>query len=668
MAISAFADEGMWLFEDLPLEHLKQKYEFQPTAAWKEHVMLSSVRFNSGGSASFVSSRGLVLTNHHVAADTLQKLSTPKNNYLEDGFLASSHAEELKSPDLELNQLVSISDVTDRVNKAVSASHSSDEAYRARRAVMAQIEKEALDESGLRSDVVTLFGGAKYHLYRYKKYTDVRLVWAPESRAAFFGGDADNFEYPRYNLDVALFRVYENGIPVPVEHFLKMSECGAQEEELVLVSGNPGRTRRSYTIAALKQLRDRRLPRALDLFRRREVLLQQFGLEGAEQRRRAQKELFSVQNRRKAYTGMLAGLSDPGLIAAKQTAEKSLRAEVQGRELHYAIDAWDKIAGAQARVSLQENRLASLSHLSRYYRLAEKIVLMTGEDEKPSDERLREFRSSARKSLEHDLFSPAPIYDDLEQAKLADALAYFAQLRGGDDPLVTSVLAGLSPVERAARLIQGTRLKEVAQRRQLAAGGSEAVARSSDPMIRLVRLIEPEYRRNRQVAEEAAEVKRQAYGHILTAKVAIEGTSDYPDATFTLRLAFGVVRGYVENRQVIPPWTTLGGAYDHQERHGGKDAWRLPVGWHQHRKDVDLAVPLNFICTVDIVGGNSGSPVINRAGELVGVIFDGNIQSLTADYLYSEKVSRAVAVHSTGIRESLRNIYGAGDLADELGQ
>ncbi len=315
LSLDGRADEGMWLFNDLPISLLKSQYGFQPSADWARHVMLSSVRFNSGGSASFVSSTGLVLTNHHVASDTLQKISTPEQNFMEDGFLASKNGDEVKAPDLELNQLVSIEDVTDRVSAAVTATMSTNEAFRARRAVMAEIEKESLDSSGLRSDVVTLYGGAKYHLYQYKKYTDVRLVWAPETKAAFFGGDPDNFEYPRYCLDVALFRVYEDGQPAKIEHFLKYAESGVKEGELVFVSGNPGRTQRIFTVDALKYLRDKRMPYVLNLLRRLEILLQQFSYEGKEQERRARDELFGIQNARKAYTGMLQGLQNPALPA-----------------------------------------------------------------------------------------------------------------------------------------------------------------------------------------------------------------------------------------------------------------------------------------------------------------------------------------------------------------
>ena len=662
------ADEGMWLFNDLPIESLKQQYGFEPTPAWIEHVRLASVRFNSGGSASFVSSQGLVLTNRHVAADTLQKLSSAEHNYLEGGFLANSHEQELKTPDLELNQLVAIEDVTARVNEAVDASLPASESFRARRAEMAKIEKESLEQTGYRSDVVTLFGGAKYHLYRYKKYTDVRLVWAPEEKAAFFGGDADNFEYPRYNLDVTLFRVYENGKPARIKHFLEYSDKGAQEGELVFVSGNPGRTRRIHTAAALRYLRDKSLPRALDLLRRREILLQQYSYEGEEQRRRAQEELFGIQNRRKAYLGMQRGLLDPAFFANKLASETSFRDQIQSQpELQQFGQAWKKIRTSKNRLEVQANRLASLSRLSRVYEIAQGLVLMAAEDQKPSAERLREFRSSARESLEQKLFSKAPIYEDLERVKLADALAYCAQLRGAEDPFVVKILDGKDPWTRAAELIQGTQLKDASLRRQLAAGGREAIANSKDTMIQLALVMEPEYREFRAVKDEVEEIERKAYADITAAKIALEGTSSYPDATFTLRLAFGTVQGYTEQGLEVPAWTTLGGAYAHEAAHNSQGDWRLPKVWHEHRDSVNLDRPLNFVCTADIIGGNSGSPVINRAGEFVGIIFDGNIQSLTADYLYTDKVSRAVSVHAEGIREALKNIYGAKHLAAELG-
>jgi hypothetical protein len=665
----AAADEGMWLFNDLPVSQLESRYGFKPTDEWARHVMLSSVRFNSGGSASFVSSTGLVLTNHHVAADTLQKVSTAEKNYVENGFLAGSTADEIPAPDLELNQLVSIEDVTERVNAAVTEGLSAADAFKARRAVMAEIEQKSLETTGFRSDVITLYGGAKYHLYRYKKYTDVRLVWAPETKAAFFGGDADNFEYPRYCLDVALFRVYENGQPANIEHFLKYSDAGAKDGELVFVSGNPGRTQRIFTVAALKFLRDQRLPQIMDLLRRLEVLMQQYGYEGEEQKRRARDELFGIQNSRKAYTGMLQGLQNPAFLAAKQQKEDELLAHVNADpKLQKYAAAWKTIEDVQQRQGELLRQRPRLARSSDCMRISQHLVLMAVEDTKPSAERLREYRESARESLEQELFSPAPIYDDFEMVKLADAIALYAEYLGGDDARVTAILQGKSPRERAAQLVQGTRLQDVNVRRELARGGLEAIKTSDDPMIVLARTMEAELRRLNEIDEELAERERQAYADITAATVAVEGTSTYPDATFSLRLSFGPVKGYVEDGKHVPPWTTIGGAFEHEAAHGATGDWVLPKSFHEHKGDFDLSAPLNFVCTADIIGGNSGSPVINRNAELVGVIFDGNIQSLTGDFFYSDAVARAVAVHSAGIRAALRGIYGAEKLAAELGR
>ncbi len=664
----ATADEGLWLFNDLPKEYLKKHFDFDVTPAWADHLMKASVRFNVGGSASFVSSTGLVLTNHHVGSDTLQKLSTSEHNYYEDGFLARSQADELKAPDLELNQLVSIEDVTARVNAAVKPDLSAEKAHAARRAIMAQIEKDSLAETGLRSDVVTLYGGGRYHLYRYKKYTDVRLVWAPEKAIAFFGGDPDNFEFPRYDLDVCLFRVYEDDKPAKIEHFLRWSEAGAGDGELVFVSGNPGRTSRIFTVAALKHLRDVRVPFALDYLRRKEVLLQQYANEGAEQERQANEELFSMQNSRKAYIGMLAGLQDPTFIAKKAAEEKALRAKAQSDpKLREHARAWDQIAAAQeTRASVQRLRLM---FGTRLFTIAQTLVQMAAEDQKPSAERLREYRDSNRASLEQDLFSTAPIYPEFEQHGLADDLALLVERRGGDDPLVRKVLAGKSPRERASALVHGTKLADVEVRRALAKGGQKAIDDSDDPMILLAKALDEETRRIRKITEEQIdEVERQAYAKIAEVIFATQGTGTYPDATFTLRLSFGVVKGYEENGRRVPPWTTLGGAFEHEKAHGAKPPWELPRSWHENKARLDLETPFNFVSTADIIGGNSGSPVVNRTGEFVGIIFDGNIQSLTADYYHSERQGRAVSVHSSAIRETMRKIYGAGRLADELGK
>jgi Peptidase S46 len=657
---TSLADEGMWLFNALPKSLLKDKHKFEASEAWTKHLMLSSVRFNSGGSASFISSNGLVLTNHHVASDTLYKLSTPERNINSDGYYAQSAAEELKAPDLELNQLVSIEDVTDQVNASVKSNLEAAEAAKARRAAMSRIEQESKEKTGLRSDIVTLYGGGRYHLYRYKQYTDVRLVWAPEADTAFFGGDADNFEYPRYCLDVTIFRVYENDKPAKIDNFLAVNPKGAMDGDLVFVSGNPGRTQRILTPAALAFQRDYRMPRTLDLLRRKENLMLQYGLEGEEQARRGQDELFGIQNSRKAYTGMLAGLQEPGFMSAKKDLEKRMIEQAGTSK------PWDTIAEVQRERVKLLNREGSLrSHL---YAIAEDLVLMATEDRKPSDQRLREYRDSNRQSLEQELFSPAPLYDDLERLQLADEIARFLEKRGGDDELVQKVLAGKGPRQRANELISGTTLFEVGARKKLAASGQEGIAASKDPLIQLARILEPEYRQLRERTEELDERERQAYAKITDVKFKLEGESTYPDATFTLRLAFGVVKGYQEDGVQIPAQTTMGAAFDHEKNHGKKDPWVLPSSWNKAKDAITSTTPFNFVCTADIIGGNSGSPIVDRDGKMVGIIFDGNIQSLTADFYHSEEQGRAVGVHIAAVLEALEKVYGASDLKAQIGK
>lgn len=660
-------DEGMYLFNDLPTDQLESRYGFEPTAAWADALRLSSVRFNSGGSGSFISSDGLVLTNHHVASDTLHKLSTEDRNLIDQGYLAATINDELKAPDLELNQLVSIEDVTDRVQTAVAENVAVADAAKQRRAVIAEIEKESQDKTGFRSDVVTLFGGAKYHLYRYKKYTDVRLVWAPETKAAFFGGDADNFEYPRYCLDATIMRVYEDGKPAQLKNFLRWSDQGVSEGDLVFVSGNPGRTQRIFTVDALKFLRDTRMPYVLDYLRRKEVMLQQFGLAGAEATRRARDELFGVQNGRKAYTGMLAGLQDPKTIATKQQREQKLLAAIKSDPaLASAGKAFAEIAEVQSEKKAILGQTVTLR--SRLFDLALTSVLRAAEDEKANGERLREFTETGRESLVQDLLSEAPVYRDLERVKLADELARLVEHRGGDDPLVAKVLAGKGPRERAAELIEGTKLDDISVRKAFLEGNLDEINRSDDAMIDLARVLESEYRRIRSISEELDERERQAYAKITEVVSQLQGDSGYPDATFTLRLAFGQVKSYPQDGQTISSSTNFGGAFDHEAKHAGQTDFDLPKSYADAKDEMDLSTQLNFVCTADIIGGNSGSPVVNRDGELVGLIFDGNIQSLTSDYLYTDQQARAVSVSGVGILHALRKIYGAEKLADSIGR
>lgn len=665
------ADEGMWLYNAPPREVLKDRYGFEPNEAWLEHLKKASVRFNSGGSGSFVSAHGLVLSNHHVGADALQKFGDKDHDYLRDGFHARTLAQEKRCLDLELNVLMEIEDVTERVNAAVKPDLSAEQAFLARRAVMAQIEKESLDRTGLRSDVITLYQGGLYHLYRFKKYTDVRLVFAPEQQIAFFGGDPDNFEYPRFDLDFCLFRAYEDGRPAQIRHFLRWSKAGAAEDELVFVSGHPGRTSRLLTVAELEVLRDARLPYSLAWLKDLEVLLTAYSARSQENARRAKDDLFGVQNSRKVYDGRYAGMLDPALLAAKRQAEQAFREAVASRpDLSATLDAWDRIAEAQRviadhalRYNLLEGRHGLQGDL---FSIARTLVRAAEERPKPNAERLREFGDAGRESLEFQLFSERPIYDDLEQLKLADSLSWMVAHLGSADPLVQQILAGRSPSQRAAELVQGTKVKDVAVRRRLYEQGKAAVDSAQDPMIDLARLVDTDARAVRKVVETQGEVKEQAHARIAKARFAMEGAGQYPDATFTLRLAFGQVKGYEENGQAIPFQTTMAGLYQRASAQKYHPPYDLPTRWTKNKARLDLKTPLNFVCTADIIGGNSGSPVVNRRGEFVGIIFDGNIQSLVLDYAFTEDQARAVSVHSSAIVEALRKVYGARALADEL--
>jgi hypothetical protein len=538
-----------------------------------------------------------------------------------------------------------------------------------------RIEKESLDKTGLRSDVVTLYQGGEYHLYKFKKYTDIRLVFAPEKDIASFGGDPDNFEYPRYDLDICFFRVYENGKPVKIEHYLKWSKDGAGDNELVFVSGHPGTTERLNTVEHLEFLRDTVYPQKLNDLRRLEVLLKTFSERSQENAREAKDNLAHVQNSRKARLGMMGGLQDPVLMGKKRADEKSFReAVLKDEKLKQECgSAWADIRSTLAIYKpIYQNYILlekSSAFKSKLFDIARTIVRLNEENAKPNADRLREYRESNQDSLKQELFSEAPIYDNMETLELADSLSMFMQLRGSEDELVKQVLAGKSPRERAHELIHGSKLKDVAVRKQLVASGVSGVASSDDPMIKLARLVDAPARDLRKTYEEKVEEPlRQAYGKIAHARFAIFGTSEYPDATFTLRLAFGQVKGYEEDGKSVPAWTTLGGTFDHAAEHGGVIPFNLPKRWLEKKAELNQNTPFNFVSTADIIGGNSGSPVVNRNGELVGIIFDGNIQSLVLDFAYTDVQARAVSVHSSAIREALRKIYNADALADELGK
>ena len=664
------ADEGMWTFDNPPLKQLKDRYGFTPAQQWLDHVRLSSVRFNDGGSGSFVSPNGLAITNHHVAFGQLQKLSNAQKDYVRDGFYARTQAEELKCTDLELNVLMSMENVTARVQGVVKPGMTEKQALDARKGERARIEKESLDSTHLRSDVVSLYAGGEYWLYRYKKYTDVRLVFAPEQQTAFFGGDPDNFTYPRYDLDFALLRAYENGRPAATKDYLRWNAKGAADGELVFVSGHPGGTERELTLAQLETQRDLIYPERLARNKRQLQAVRAYAARGPEQARQAADMIFGLENTIKAFTGEYKGM-DKNLFDKKRTEEADLRAKVAGNpgwRRDYG-DAWDAIAAAtkrrRERFKLQQYR--SISSGSELAGLARQIVVYVAEIKKPDAERLDGYHDSQLDELKFYLFSPAPIYPEFEEALLTQSLQDSLDQLGTNDSFVMAVLDGRQPAEVAAQTVRGTKLKDPAFRKSLVEGGAAALAASTDPMIVLARKADPYFRDLRKDYEESVEsVLTSAGEKIAKARFAIFGKSIYPDATFTLRLTYGTVQGYPMNGTKAPSKTTFYGLYDRAASFDFKPPFNLMPRFMQRKDKIDLPTPLNFVASLDIIGGNSGSPVINRNGEFVGIIFDGNIESLTGNFEYIEETNRAVAVHSAAIIEALRKVYDAAPLADEL--
>ncbi|HXJ93917.1 MAG TPA: S46 family peptidase [Terriglobia bacterium] len=664
------ADEGMWTFDNPPLKQLKERYGFTLTQEWLDHVRLASIRFNDGGSGSFVSPHGLALTNHHVALGQLQKVSTAEKDYAKDGFFAHGESEEMKCPDLELNVLESTEDVTARVLGAVKPGMSDKDAIEARKAEMARIEKESLDATKLRSDVISLYQGGEYWLYRYRKYTDVRLVFAPEQQIAFFGGDPDNFTYPRYDIDFAIFRAYEDGKPADTPNYLKWNDKGPANGDLVFVSGNPESTSRLDAVSQLETVRDYINPEELESFNKFLAVLQKYSALGTEQQRQAMNGAFFVQGEIKRINGMQNGLLDKSLVAKRQKDEGEFRARVEANpewKQKYG-GAWEDIQRAQEKyVGRVKQRLFRVVDYSGAAYMALTIVQYVVEVQKPDGKRLDGFHDSQLDSLKFQLFSPAPVYPQMEEALLSNGLALSARKLGPDDPFVQAALGGRSPQEVVHELISGTKIGDFAFRKSLVEGGEAAVAASTDPMVAFARRIDPSIREIGSWVEDNLEsVETEAGEKLGQARFAAYGKSAYPDATFTLRLSYGTVIGYPMNGTEAPYKTTLYGLYERSLSFDQKPPFDLPEVYRQRQSQLDLATPVNFVNTCDIVSGNSGSPVINREGELVGLIFDLNIEGLVGDYVYDEARSRAVAVDTAVMIETMRKLYGAGTLADEL--
>jgi hypothetical protein len=667
--VSLLADEGMWTFDNPPLKLLQQKYNFTPSQEWLDHVRLSCVRLNDGGSGSFVSPHGLLLTNHHVARGQLQKNSTRELDYIQKGFFAATADLEMKSPDLEVNVLVSMENVTGRVTAALKKATSPEEEFAARRAAIADIEREGQAKTGLRSDIVSLYHGGEYWLYSYKKYTDVRLVFAPEQQIAFFGGDPDNFTYPRYDLDMALFRVYENGQPIESKNYLKWNPKGAQPDELVFVTGHPGSTQRLNTMAQLEFQRDVASPIGIRRLKQTLDVLKQYSAQGPEQARQAASMIFGMENGLKATEGGYKGLLDKNVMDKKQQDETGFKARVMGNPEWKAAwgGAWDAIADAEKKMSSRVKELSYRSLSSQFALTAMNIVQYVAEVGKPDGVRLPGYHEAQLESLKYRMFSPAPVYPAIEIARISGSLEQALAELGSNDPFVKMALNGRTPKEAAAALVNGTKLADPAVRRKLVEGGEAAVAASGDPMIMLARQLDPMRREmNKWVEDTVSSVSQRASEQLARARFAAYGKTTYPDATFTLRLSYGQVKGYAMNGTKAPANTTFYGLYDRAQSFNFEGPFDLPSRYKEGRGKLDLSTALDFVSTNDVVGGNSGSPVINRNAEIVGLVFDGNIESLVGDFVYDIDTNRTVSVHTAAMTEALRKLYGAQRLVDEI--
>ena len=666
-------DEGMWTFNGFPFERFEKAYGFRPSQELLDHLRLSAVRHGGGGSASFVSADGLVITNHHVGAGCIGDLSTAERNIMRDGFVAATPEQEITCPALEINVLEGIERVTDKVRAVEKPGLDPGAAAAARRAVMAELEKECSERTKLRCDMVTLYQGGEYDLYQFRKFTDVRLAFAPEAQLAQFGGDNDNFEYPRYSMDFSLFRVYVDGKPYHPQHFLKWSATGVKEGDVTFLVGNPGSTGRLQTMAQLEYLRDVVYPLTLSWLDYSRARLYEYGMRGVEQDRLAREALDGVENSIKATSGFLSGLLDPAVMAKKAAEEKSLRdAVAKDPALAARIgDPWKEIDAALAkdrsqfaRTMLLDRGLSSASALGGYART---LIRLAEEKGKPSGERLREYRDTALPQVYQRLASTAPIYPDFEAYRLGYALRLLATQLGPVHPVIRKVVGDSTPEEVAQKAVAGTRLGDLAVRQKLAEGGAAAIAAAHDPMIELMQQFEPLWREARDRTDREIDgVTRLAGAKIAETFFAVNGRDVYPDATFSLRISYAPVKGYEDNGVALPWAKKLGGYFKRSAKYGGKWPFHLPPALVKAKDKSDPNTPADFVTTHDIIGGNSGSPVVNRNGEFVGIVFDGNLQNIPNRFVYTDKEARAICVDARAILETLRKVYPAAHLAKEL--
>jgi len=658
----------MWTFDAPPIDYWKRTYGFAPDQKWLDHVRLASVRLPNC-SASFVSSRGLVMTNHHCGRECTASSSPPDSNYIQTGFAARTLADEKKCAGLYVDQLQSIENVTTRVRGAITGTTPAEQAAQ-RTAVINQIQTECNQATKLNCQVVSLYQGGIYSIYRYRRFSDIRLVMAPEGDIAFFGGDPDNFTYPRYDLDLTLLRVYENGQPYSPPDYLKWSPAGAAENELVFVVGNPGSTGRLNTIAQMEYLRDVGYPATLAAYKRSLATYAELARTDTSAARRYQNDVFGVANSQKAVTGYRAGLLDTASMAKKRAFEQELRARIAADpklQAQYG-GTFDAIANAQ-------RELGSFSPQLRYYgfgggsnlmQLAAGLVRVALFANTPDSARLAQYRGPGLDNIRKQILAPLPIDTAFERLAIAAQLRAAQSELPASDPFLAVALAGQTPEARAAALVRGTRIGDPAVREQLVQGGAAAINSSTDPMIVLARRVDPLNRTQLARANALNAIIAANSEKIGQALFAAYGTALPPDATFTLRISDGVVKSFPSNGTIAPYKTTFYGLYERSAAFDDKDPFKLPKRWVDRKANLDLSTPYNFVSTNDIIGGNSGSPVINKNAEVVGLVFDSNIEGVSNRFIFSDAIGRTVSVHSRAIPEALRKMYDGARIADEL--
>ncbi len=668
-SFSIYPDEGMWTFDNIPNSQIKKNYKTTLSKEWLKKVQLSSVRFNDGGSGSFVSKDGLVITNHHVALGQLQKVSKPEKNYVKDGFYASEKSQELPCPDLELNVLVSYKNVTSQVLDSLNPDLPSELQMKEIKKRITNITATSLAETGLRSDVVTLYNGGEYWLYRYKRYTDIRLVMAPEMQAAFFGGDNDNFSYPRYVLDYAFFRVYENGEPVKSSYYFKWLSKELSENQLVFVSGHPGRTSRSKTVKELEYEKEHSIPNAIRLLNKKLSQYQLYSKKGTEQARRVQSSLFYINNSLKSLNGRLDSLGLDAVIQKRDEQERTFINSIEDTETQARYR--ESISKINTAIDEKIRRTSDLLHIkvpsSKLALMALELVQYAIEIKKPNHERFKEFRDSSLDSFKFYMSSEAPIYKDLEIFTFSNSLALSKKALGTSHPFIKAATAKTKTTGALANKLMKKTGLHVAKTRIRLMNNPDAILASKDPLLVWAKSVEPHTRELRNWYEEKIESVLIKEGTaIANIKFSILGKSVYPDATFSLRLSYGKLQGYSENTTKVPYKTSFYGMFERAENFSNKHPFTIPDKILSAKQTLKLGTPLNIVSTNDITGGNSGSPLFTKDLQFVGVVFDGNAYTHTWDYIYSDEKARTISVHATAITESLKSIYSATSLLEEL--